>query len=921
MPIPASSIDIGAFQTQPALVVNTTADIDVFGQLDLRQAVNLAATYQAAETITFSPLFNTPQTITLTSGQINLTDNQGTLTIDGPGPNLLSISGGGNSRIFYLGSGTADLSGLTITGGNASDGGALANFGGTANLADCTVTGNLATNNGGGLYNTNYGTTTLTDCTVSSNTASTAGGGVYNFNGSSLLIDSTISQNTATYGGGLYNLFYNTELIDSTVSANTASAGGGLYNYNGGGVVITNSIIAGQTAGGDVDNVSTQYGYASSTDFIGGNPLLAPLGDYGGNTQTMPPLPGSPVIGAGIATVDANSNPITTDQRGVPIPATGIDIGAFQTQTPIVVNTTADGIVSGFGQLTLRQALNLANAYQTAETIDFSALFDNPQTITLTAGALSITSNVTILGPAGGLTISGGGQNQVFTVGDGTDPVTVTISDLTISDGTFNGNGAGVLNNTNSTLTLLDCLVSDNTATSNGTYGSGGGVWNDGTLTLTNCTFYDDSAFQGGGLGNAATATVTGCTFVDDTAYNPFNSFAGGAMQTFYPGSTAVYDTLMFGNTGHDIGNGTGFYSNDPSETYTTGDYDWTGDGTAPGAHSQSGDPMLAPLGDYGGPTQTIPLEAGSPAIQAGSTSVPGYVPTDQRGDPRGAYPDIGAYEASVGYEFNNLGALIPGGESGSSPLVQYFNEALSDYENGNVTAVINDLNNVSDETVVLLTTPGSGVNLSTDIAIEEAIGDLKTVLTGAPVIPMSVWNEVIADFTTFADDIPGGLTGGSPLIAPFVQAATDLPVGDIPDTITAFNEFSDITVQLLTTAGSGVSLSTDIAMEEAIGDLKTVLTGAPVVPMSVWNEIIADFTTFANNIPGGLTGDSPLIAPFVQAATDLPLGDFPDTFTAPGFLPRHGRERGRHEPHLERAHGARCGPQRSGVAPPERSQ
>ena len=142
------------------------------GTGSLSAAIESADLDSTNDTITFSSLFNTPQTITVPSGGLDLTKVSGTLTIDGPGANLLSINGGGQSGVFYLNGGTASLSGLTITDGNASDGGGLANFGGTANLADCTVSGNLATNNGGGLYNTNYGTTTLTDCTVSSNTAS-----------------------------------------------------------------------------------------------------------------------------------------------------------------------------------------------------------------------------------------------------------------------------------------------------------------------------------------------------------------------------------------------------------------------------------------------------------------------------------------------------------------------------------------------------------------------------------------------------------------------------------------------------------------------------------------------------------------------------------------------------------------------------
>ena len=60
--------------------------------------------------------------------------------------------------------------------------------------------------------------------------------------------------------------------------------------------------------------------------------------------------------------------------------------------------------------------------------------------------------------------------------------------------------------------------------------------------------------------------------------------------------------------------------------------------------------PDLGPLGNYGGPTETIPLVVGSPAIGAGSSSISGVtIPTtDQRGLPVDSPPDIGASRSST---------------------------------------------------------------------------------------------------------------------------------------------------------------------------------------------------------------------------------------------------------------------------------
>src|SRR5208337_1086742 len=131
------------------------------GAGSLRAEIGLATSDATNDTIAFSSTFNTPQTITLTSGQLNLTKASGTLTIQGPGANLLSVSGNNASGVFYLNGGSAYLSGLTVTGGNsANDGGGLDNNGGTTTLTNCTVSGNSAGNRGGGLFNT--GTATLT---------------------------------------------------------------------------------------------------------------------------------------------------------------------------------------------------------------------------------------------------------------------------------------------------------------------------------------------------------------------------------------------------------------------------------------------------------------------------------------------------------------------------------------------------------------------------------------------------------------------------------------------------------------------------------------------------------------------------------------------------------------------------------------
>ncbi len=192
----------------PSFVVNTTADDFGFysGTTSLREAI-AGANAVPGQTITFDPtVFASAQTITLTLGQLELSDTSGTETITGPTAGV-TVSAGGASRVFQVDSGvTASISGLTITGGSDINGGGLANYGGTATLTNCTVSGNTAAINGGGLYITSSGTTTLTDCTVSGNIAGQNGGGLYvNNYGAATLTNCTVSGNTAgNNGGGLY---------------------------------------------------------------------------------------------------------------------------------------------------------------------------------------------------------------------------------------------------------------------------------------------------------------------------------------------------------------------------------------------------------------------------------------------------------------------------------------------------------------------------------------------------------------------------------------------------------------------------------------------------------------------------------------------------------------------------------------------
>jgi fibronectin-binding autotransporter adhesin len=732
--------------TQPySLIVNTTQDLplETGGLNSLRAAIAYANTLTGARAISFDPSVfgTTPQTITLTLGQLEVT-NPATMTINGPGAAQLTVSGCGASRVFDV-SGSAALLGLTISGGSADQGGGLRDDGGKLSLTGCVVSGNHAVYLGGGIDTEKNGSTTLINCTISGNSAGIDGGGLSN-SGSTSLTDCTVNNNSATSslsgsknGGGLFNQstlsltnvtvagnsaddsggglasLGSVMLTNCTVSGNSSSDAGGLLSSSGTATLtLTNSIIAGQKAGGDiigvVESTSANNLVGDGTGMSGisngsqGNqvgtaqapidPLLAALDDYGGPTFTMALRHDSPAIGGGAT----GTGVPPTDQRGFSRDGS-VDIGAFESQItgPLLVNTTTDGIGSRPGQLSLRQAVNVANAVDSADTISFdtSVFGTTLQTITLNQGALTLTDNATttITGPGAALlTVSGGGASRVFDVEAGSAAIsglTVTggkanfgggiynnAGTLSLSNVTVSGNsaqfGGGVANVNSGTTTITDCTISGNSVMQTG----GGVVSNSGSLTLVSTTVSGNSAIFGGGLANVSTgtATVTGSTFTGNTATNE-----GGGL--FTSGSSlSVTNTTVVGNSAASLGGG--LFNNRGTFALTNatisgnsagskggGVYNFASVGQATlmntivagqirggdfigGSYAGSNnlvgdDPLLAPLGNYGGPTQTMPLLPGSPAI-GGGTSGSGIPKNDQRGEPRSGSVDIGAFQS-----------------------------------------------------------------------------------------------------------------------------------------------------------------------------------------------------------------------------------------------------------------------------------
>jgi hypothetical protein len=212
----------------------------------------------------------------------------------------------------------------------------------------------------------------------------------------------------------------------------------------------------------------------------------------------------------------------------------------------------------------------------------------------------------------------------------------VTLSKLTIENGSFSGiYNSGTLTINNSTVAGNGCCG-----------GSGGGIFNGGTLTINNSTVSGNSASggiaNGGGIFNGGTLTISNSTVSGNTARN------GGGIETKKGGTATLQNTIVANSPKG--GNCSGSMTSKGYNLSSDGTCNFNGTGDL-----NNTDPMLGQLGNYGGPTQTIPLLSGSPAIDAGNpsgcTDGKGHLlKTDQRGRPRPDKEDtggcdMGAYE------------------------------------------------------------------------------------------------------------------------------------------------------------------------------------------------------------------------------------------------------------------------------------
>jgi hypothetical protein len=410
-------------------LVTTNADS---GAGSLRQIITDACD---GATITFDAagVFATPQTITLTTGELLINKN---LTINA-GSSQVTISGNNSSRVFNIAaSQTFNLIGLTLSGGSsANDGGAIINNG-TLTIVNSTLTGNAAANDGGAISSTASATNlTLVNTTISGNTAAGSGGGIIVLGGTGTSTNNTITNNKADSdnnslgdGGGI-------RVQAGTVTLkNTIVAG----NFNEDGVTDAADDITGTVDASSSFNLIGTGGSGGLTNGVNNNqvgvasPGLGSLADNGGKTQTHALLAGSPAIESGSNAnlptdtfdLDGDANTgetLPVDQRGTGFPRVAdsadadviqtVDIGAYEAHP------------------TIEDIANQTTNEDTVKNVTFNIGDDTGALI----NSVTATSSNTTLVPNVNLTItgSGGSRNLQITPAanqSGTTTITVTVT-------------------------------------------------------------------------------------------------------------------------------------------------------------------------------------------------------------------------------------------------------------------------------------------------------------------------------------------------------------------------------------------------------------------------------------------------------------------------------------------------------------
>jgi len=629
----AAWIGTGVESAHAASTITVTTLNDT-GAGSLRDAITTSA---AGDTIVFQA--GLTGTITLGSQLPKVTH---ALTIAGPGASAVAIDGNNAHRIFYL-AGNADavtISGLTLTHGNAGSGsgGAVWNRGDILTLSNDVITASTADFAGAvgsadhKLDTPGAGSLDIESSVISGNTSASEGGGVDLYaNGNAmptLTVDnSTFDGNSATYGGGLY-VAGNVGILNitnSTFSNNTAStSGGGLMIDDvdpGALFTLSGSTVSGNSAesGGGIALDDLYGGAVIEGSTITGNHATDGLGGglYGGGGGNK----------FEVSDTTISNNTATSGGGGAALGYLGSDANF----TGVTVSGNSADLGGGLLLVDLSEGQRFATNV-TASTISGNSATGGGGGLVEYGGGATTVTDTTVSGNSGAK-----GAGGVFFFAPGGKS---SVNNSTITGNTTGGIGGGILFSGYYGLALQQSTIAGNTAATIG------GV--DMEAPQSTAAALGVSALRAAGAhAHTKTARSAGAHHNDDNArVQGAGTRAGVHAQGNLPNVATITGTILSQNSAGDLGvSGTATASHSILGVVATTVV------TDLGGNLNGVDPMLGPLADNGGPTQTMELLLGSPAINAGPDPVPAFTGNefDQRGAgfPRvtGGAVDIGAFE------------------------------------------------------------------------------------------------------------------------------------------------------------------------------------------------------------------------------------------------------------------------------------
>jgi hypothetical protein len=486
--------------------------------------------------------------------------------------------------------------------GQPGMGGAILNSGGTMALTGCTVASNNAIGGNG-----------LPNATSASAGGAGQGGAVYNLSGNLYVTNCSFSANGATGGSGGYQF--------GQGSAGGDACGGAIYSL-GGNVTVQNSAFVSH---------ATQGGSPGTSSFFPGQAG----GGFGG------------AIWSSNTIVNFYNSTFTSNLAvGAALPFSGSSGGAGSAEGGAVFAN--GGVVNCFG------CTFTTNAVAAGSKARYGGL-GVAQGGAIWSAAVFTASQCSFLGNQCTGNYSGAPSGE-----EGSGGAIFTGNSFSLSASLFAGNRAQ--GGTGGIIQITSLFP--------GGIGRGGAICNLGTLAATNCTFMANSAAggqgagnvsqgattggngAGGGLFNSGTAILLNLTFASN---NALGGPGGNTLPPLSPGAegSSLGGAICNSNGTINLYNTILAYSASGSNCWgTVSDMGYNlGSDTSAGFYAPGSlnntDPKLGPLGNYGGPTLTLPLLAGSPAIDGGNTAT--APATDQRGHarPYGAAADIGAFESS----------------------------------------------------------------------------------------------------------------------------------------------------------------------------------------------------------------------------------------------------------------------------------